>query len=484
MKPVGTSYRFEFARRLLTVLLPLAALPIGAASILPGLERSGSPGMPLVCRAERREFIHEIPAKGELESAVNIEVKCEVRSWGSSWVRILDVIPEGTYVEPGDFLIRLDSSGLEADLLQQQIVCEQSQAYLVQAQTAYDAALFARQEYLNGEYLLQRQKLQMKLSLAEEDSRKARDMLEQSHRLAAKGYLTQKQLEADVFAVKSAQNSVDSAQIALDVLDNLTKVRRLKDLDSAVAVSKARLASRQQIHQANLKRKTDIEEQIGKCIVRAPVAGQVVLAHLHHNDHSHMIEPGEQTHEGRVLVRLPDARYMQVKADIAEENVALVVEGMPVTIELEAFPGQPLSGRVKWVNQYPKPMDWFGSAAKQYVTIITIDDPPRGLRTGMTAGLKILVRQESQALQLPSQAVLKHGDQRYVLTTDGDHWEAVPVETGVDNGRYTVVLSGIDDGAQVVLDSATHRDKVTLPELPRETDDGFTARESAPLALR
>lgn len=450
---------------MLTVLVPLAVLPVGAASILPQLERSQLPGMPLVCRAERKAFLHEISAKGELESAVNIEVKCEVRSWGSSWVRILEVIPEGTHVEPGDFLVRLDSSGLEADLLQQQILCEQSQAYLAQAQAIYQSALFARQEYLNGEYLLQRQANQRKLVVAEEALRKATDMLHHSRNLAAKGYLTKKQLEADVFALKSAENDVTSARIALDVLDNLTKIRRLKDLDSAVAVGKARLATRERIHRTYLKRMADIEEQIGKCVVRAPVAGQVVLAHLHHNGHSHMIEPGEQTHEGRVLVRLPDARSMQVKADIAEENVSLVVEGMPVTIELEAFPGCPLTGRVKWVNQYPKPPDWFGPETKRYATIITIDDPPPGLRTGMSADLKILARQESQVLQLPSQAVLKHGEQRYVLTTDGSQWEAISVEVGPDNGRYTMIASGIDDGAEVVLDATTHRGKVKLPEL-------------------
>ncbi|NUQ63468.1 MAG: efflux RND transporter periplasmic adaptor subunit [Pirellulales bacterium] len=468
MKPAGTTRRFRYARRILTVALALAAVCFGAASFLPGTPSSSSSLMPLVCRAQRKQFIHAILAKGELQSAVNVDVKCEVRSRLSSWVRILEVVPEGTNVQPGDFLVRLDSAFLEADLLQQQIACEQSQAALVQAQSAYQSALSARQEYLDGEYRLQRQKLQMKLFLAEEELRKSRDLVQSSRKLASKGYLTFKQLEADVFAVKSAENTVSSARVALDVLDNLTKVRRLNDLDSAVAVGKARLASREQISAANLKQMSEIKEQIEKCIVRAPVAGQVVLAHLHHNDHSHMVEPGEQAREGRALVRLPDARSMEVKADIAEENVALVVAGMPVTIALEAFPGRPLKGRVKWVNEYPKPEDWFGPASKQYETIITIEDPFPGLRTGMTADLKILAAEENQALQIPSQSVLKHGDQCYVLTTDGGRWEAVPVEVGRDNGRYTVIVSGIDEGAEIVLDAASHRGKVDLPELPRE----------------
>jgi len=34
----------------------------------------------------------------------NVEVRCEVRSQWNSWIRILEVVPEGTHVEPGDFL--------------------------------------------------------------------------------------------------------------------------------------------------------------------------------------------------------------------------------------------------------------------------------------------------------------------------------------------------------------------------------------------
>ncbi len=450
---------------MLAVLLPVVVLPLGAASFFPRADGSSSSGMPLLCRATRKEFVHQIGAKGELESEVNVEVKCEVRSRSSSWVRILEVVREGTYVEPGDFLVRLDSSGLEADLLRQQIICEQSRATLVQAEAAYRAAEFAKREYLEGTYQLQRQKAEMKLFLAEEELRKAGDMFEQSQKLAAKGYLTSKQLEADEFALKSAQNDVRSASVALDVLENLTKTRRMKDLDSEVTVRKAQWASREQIHKAHMTKLVDIQEQIEKCLVRAPVAGRVVLAHLHHRDHSHMVEPGEQARQGRALVRLPDARYMQVKAEIAEEDVALVVEGMKATIEIEAFPGQLLAGHVKRVNQYPKRQSWFSAAAKQYVTVVTIDEPSQGLRTGMTADLKIRVRQESSVLQLPSQAVLEHGNHHYVLMTDGSFWQAIPVEVGGDNGCFTIISSGIDEDAQVVLDAATHRDKVDLPEL-------------------
>jgi multidrug efflux pump subunit AcrA (membrane-fusion protein) len=147
------------------------AIPVGAAAFLPGSTGGGPATLPLICCAERKEFTHEILAKGALESAVNVEVKCEVHSRLSSWVRILEVVPEGTYVEPGDFLVRLDSAFLEADFLQQQITCEQSEALMVQARAACEAARFAQKEYLNGEYLLQHQNAQMKLFLAREELR-------------------------------------------------------------------------------------------------------------------------------------------------------------------------------------------------------------------------------------------------------------------------------------------------------------------------
>ena len=468
--------RAGFPSRRLLVLLPIVvALPAITGMFLTSSDRSSSESEPLACSVKRGEFVHEITTRGEVESAVNVEVCCEVSSSTGTWTRILEVVPEGTYAQPGDFLIQLDSSALENDRTERQLLCNQAEAALVEARNAYETALAAKREYLHGEFALEQQDTEISVFQAEERVRTARQSLDYSRHLAAKGYFTEHHLEAEEFTLKSAENKLRSASIARDVLWNLTRQKQLKDLESDVVVGKARLESRENILELHLEKLAEIEEQIAKCTIRAPVAGPVVLAHLHHHGHSHMIEPGELAHLDRALIRLPDPAHMQVKAKVKEADIALVEEGMPVRISLEAFPEVELEGEVQKVKSYPEPQSWFGPNIHEYETIVAIKPSSVPLRPGLTAELKILVNRLDDQLLLPCQAVFQHGDRHYCLLFDGGRWEAHELEVGPDNGKFVVILGGIEEGRKVVLDSATHRDKVELPELPAESA-GSTAK--------
>lgn len=467
MRPAGTTRRRGIAGRLaLAALVPVVALPLAVGSFLPDFSFSSKAIDPLICLAERRPFVQEIPARGELESALNVEVKCEVKCRANTWIRILEVVPEGTVVKPGDFLVRLDSSGLESDRLRQQVICESCESALVQARASYESAVDARNAYLQGEFALARQQAQLKCLVAEDAYQTSREAVHQSRRLAARGFMTRKQLQADVFALEKTQNDLSLARVQLQVLETLTKARRLKELDSAVATTKAYLTTRERVLKVNRDRLADIDEQIKKCIVRAPVGGQVVLAHLYHEGHSHLIIPGEMSREGRALVRLPDSSKMQIKADIDESHIALVKKGLPVSIDLEAFPDKQLQGHVERVAEYPKEQDWFEDGEKKYEAIVTVDTPMPGLRPGLSADLSICAQREAEAIQVPMQCVLKSGDQNYVLVSNGEKLEALPVEPGPSNGRYTIIRSGVKEGTHVILDPTSYRSKVSLPALP------------------
>jgi RND family efflux transporter MFP subunit len=432
------------------------------------MARSGSTGEPLCCPVVCGPFVHEVAVRGEVESAVNVDVRCEVRPPTGDWLRILEVVPEGTHVEPGDFLVRLDSSLLESDLNQQKIACEQAKAVLNEAKNTHETAVFAEQEYLRGEFFLKRQKAEMALFVAEEQLRQARESAESARKLHALGFVTLQQMQADEFAQKAAETDVRSARGALEVLDQFTRPKKLKDLQSAVVTSQAKVVAAEYRNQLAQQRLADLEEQIRKCVLRAPVAGDVVLAHQYHNDHAHMVAPGEQTQEKRVLVRLPDPRHMQVKAKITEDKVAAVRPGLPATIELEAFPGVRLPGKVVRIKEFPDAEDWMGSAVKQYETTVRIEAPLPGLRPGLSAYLKIRLEGLEEQVQVPPHAVFRHGAKDYVIRAGGGRLEAQEVVLGSNNGHHVVVKSGLAAGDRIVSGAASYRDKVALPFVPKD----------------
>jgi RND family efflux transporter MFP subunit len=349
------------------------------------------------------------------------------------------------------------------------ILCEQSKAALAAAQSASANVQGATERYLQGEYALACQEARTALMVAKDRQRRAKEYLEASRKLEAKGYITPQQLQADEFALKAADTEAQQAEVRILVLENYTRRKKLKDLECALIVGKAKLDAAEYQRKLEIQRLAEIEDQIGKCVVRAPVAGEVVLAHIFHNGHAHMIEPGESTFERRVLVRLPDPRRMQVKAKIEEEKIAAVRPGLPVSIQLEAFPEAQLAGRVLKISEYPDPESFHGSATKLYEAVVRIDTPRDGLRPGLTADVRIGVQRLENQLQLPCQAVIRHGEKSYCLQVRGDRREAREVTVGPSNGKTVVIRGGLEEGETVILAAAAHRDQVVLPDLPPET---------------
>jgi len=456
-------------RSLPTVLVVVVGVPLLAGALLGSFGPSPAPDGPLTCRAERQVYLHEITARGELESAKNVEVRCEVHAGDRQWLRILEVVAEGTHVQPGDFLVRLDSSALEDELSRQKILCEQSKAAVAAARSAYENVQGAVDRYLQGEYVVLRQDAESKLTVARYRQSRAREYLEASRKLEAQGFITAQQLQADEFALKAADTDVRLAEVRVSVLEDYTKPKQVKDLQCALVTRKAKLAAAEFKCKLEFQQLAEIEDQIRKCVVRAPVAGQVVLAHLHHNGHSHMVEPGEMVFERRVLVRLPDPARMQVKALVEEEKIAVVRPGLPVGVRLEAFPGMELIGRVVKLSDFPEPeMGHDPVAVKQYEATVQIDGGPEDLRPGLSAEVRIGVQRLDRALQVPCQAVFRHGEKSYCLRVRGSRIQPCEVTLGPTNGTTVVVRGGLKEGQEVVLAAAAHREKIVLPELAAE----------------
>ena len=427
---------------------------------------------PLVCVVQRMEYAHEVSVKGELESTANVEVKCEVEARDFWKTKILEIVPEGTYVEEGDFLFRLDSSPLEDLHNKQKIICNTSDARVVKAKADFETAKIALEQYVQSTYVERRKDLQSKVFVAEEGVRRAHRNIEYSRKLLAKGYITELQVQADEFAVEKAEKELQKVRTGMTVLDDYTRVKMEKLLGSRIRTGEAEVKSEEHSHQLDLEELEHLQEQIEKCEIRSPGAGSVVYVHLHHHNHSHIIEEGADVREHQVVIRLPDPKKMHVKCKIPEEKVTAVKPGLPVTIRFDAFADLELLGEVQRVNEYPEPNWWL--TTKEYETIISLDadsveSQSADLRSGMTADVKICLERiddESQLpLQVPLQAVIEHGSKHYCLTYDSGDFEAREVEIGGDNGKRVIIAGGLEEGQEIVLGAETYLEKVELPEL-------------------
>jgi HlyD family secretion protein len=463
----GFSYR-----GLLLAMVPLVGVPAIAYSVWPRASAEESVPTHVV---EWDEFVHEITDRGNVESASNVEIRCEVKARGRGTM-ILEVVPEGVFVQPGDLLIRLDASGLEGEQTLQQIAVNTAEAALTQARNVYDTAVIAKREYEEGTFKQSQQELQAARDKAAEMLRQAQDYYQVSKRLADKGYVTELQLEADRFAMENARLNLDSALTNLKVLEEFSRKKTLIQLDSDIRTAEARLKSAEASYQLELDKLELLVSQIEKCTIRSPQAGQVVYANVqdHHGLDEVIIEEGAEVREGQALIRLPDPKQMQVKANIAEGCVTMVERGMTARIRLDAFPDLELHVVAK-VNDYPEPTSFFGSTIKEYATTVTILDPPSGVRPGLTAEVKILIERLPKALQVPVGALIQHGANFYCAVAAGGGWKARQVQIGPTNDKTVVIEKGLEAGQVVAAKAEQVRDRITLPDVPGGADGSARA---------
>jgi RND family efflux transporter MFP subunit len=443
---------------------------------------------PLTTMVSKGPFEYVVLEQGEIESSSNVEIRCEVKSRGMSGITIIDIVPEGTVVEKGDLLVKLDSTALDQEQIQQQIACNTAEATMIQSKNTFEAAKIAKTEYLEATFKQEEQLVLSEVFVAEQNASNAKLAYDSTLRLALRGIVTSLQLEGDKFAMDKARKDLEAANIKLEGLRKYTKEKMLKQLDSDIASAEAKWKADQKSFELETAKLRDIEDQIAKCTIKAPRAGQVTYVNKFSGGRSaqaeFVVEPGAIVREQQPIIRLPDSNAMQVKATINESRVNAVRTGMPVAIRVEALRDEMLQGKVTKVNQYPEPLGW-GSTVKKYATFVQIDDPPAELRAGMNAEVRIYVERLPDALQVPVQAIAEHKQKFFCLVETAAGLETRPIENGPSNDKSMVILAGLQPGEHVVLDPRS-RPELEFPKLPDPTPvaETVTPTETTPVVLK
>ena len=458
-----------------TVLTLLSVAGLAGGGYYWAMNRPGSnlesSSEPMLHAVAEGPFDHIVLEQGEIESSSNNEVKCEVKGRGGSGTPILSVIPEGTLIKKGETLCQLDSSALEQEAKNQRIVVSSAESAVISSEAAVNKAVIARQEYLDGTFLTERQKIVSEIAVAQQSLRKADLSLESAERLAAKGTLKPLQIEAEEFSVENAKSTLESAQARLKVLDELTRAKMLVQYDADIETTRAKLESDRNTLVEEKAKLDEIQNQIKSCTIKAPADGQVVYANKSsgRGGGDFIVEAGALVREQQTIFLLPDPTRMQVKAKINESRISLIREGMPVKIRVNAAENE-LLGRVIKVNKYAEPGNWWGSNVKEYATFIQIVQPPEAIRTGMTAEVRIFVEQIDKALQIPVHAVYETKRHHFVLVRDGDKWDTREIKIGATNDKFVTVKNGVNINDNVVLDPRNHLDRMNIPEIKEEDD--------------
>ncbi len=145
-------------------------------------------------------------------------------------------------------------------------------------------------------------------------------------------------------------------------------------------------------------------------------------------------------------------------AEVDETDVLLVKPGVTATVELDAATGASYDATVRAVDLLPTTSARGGVsyqvrldlAGGKYDDGTTAPTP----RPGMSAVVRLQVRQATDAVTVPASAVVNADGQDTVWAVRDDRYQRVPVKVGVQGEDVVQVTAGLDPGQRIVVAGA------------------------------
>lgn len=167
-----------------------------------------------------------------------------------------------------------------------------------------------------------------------------------------------------------------------------------------------------------------------------------------------------------------DLTQMQVIADVDEADIGGVQEGQRVTFTVDAYPRDVFDGTVKQIRLGSSSTSSGTTTTTEsvitYEVVISASNPDLKLKPRLTANVTIYTVDRRDVLSVPSKAlrfmpeaplvtendVVNDCEGKFKLwTREGNVFTAHPVKIGISNGVRTEILSGIDEGTDVVSEA-------------------------------
>lgn len=191
-----------------------------------------------------------------------------------------------------------------------------------------------------------------------------------------------------------------------------------------------------------------------------------------------MVKQGNLIQLNSSLFRIVDARRLEAVLNVPERELATLREGLEVTLEADALPGRPFTGRIDRVS----PVVDAGSGTFRVTCEFDSDGV---LKPGMFGRIGVIYDQRSDALTIPRAALLEDAGESAVFAVRDGAAVRVPIEVGYLSGELAEIRSGLSEGESVVTaGKVTLRDgiKVEVLNAPKLPDPAAVIAQGAGIA--
>ncbi len=385
---------------------------------------------------ERRAIRQEITCSGPIVSNLDVEIKC--KATGEVIELPFDI---SAPVKKGDLLLKIDPVDEERSVEQAQVKLAAAEAKYARAQ---QSLVISEQELKNG--LIN---AEATLSAAQSSSKDLRAKAERQVALQEKKFASPEAVNSAQTAAIQADSALQKARAGLD--GQKTNENRLELLRQDIKLAQTDV----DYCKVDLK---NAEQRLSETLVYAPIDGVVS---------DRLVEVGQiiaspkmNVGGGTALLTVSDTSRLFVLASVDESDIGHIQPGQSATISVDAYPDSKFTGRVVRV----------AAKGEKTSTIVTfevkieiLDEGKSRLLPEMTADVEILAAANDDTLAVPSEAIQRRGAIKVVLVAGADsaNPDAIEVQTGIDDGAYTEIVSGVQEKAAILIPQDTSKEKAS-----------------------
>lgn len=357
-----------------------------------------------LAKVERGDLAKNVVATGKIQAITQVEVK----SKASGIVKKL-FVDYGQTVHKGQVLAELDKEEIQARVNQQRAALE-----------AAEAAAHAATADMH----------RAKVDAEGPDLPMLKRAYERAQQMAGEGVVSRAQLDE---AEKNYELAVNKQK--LGKANEIVAQAKVRQAQAQVAQARAQLAQ--------------TEEEYRNSTIVAPIDGMVLSRNVEVGDAvSSILVLGSSA---TLLMTLGDTREVYVKGKVDESDIAKVYFGQEARIRVESYKDRIFNGRITRIS----PMGVEKDNVTTFEVRVSIDNFKGELKPMMTANAEILLEEHKNVLMVPEGALIYDRDRKASVEIPApgapEGRKKIKVEVGISNGSKTELLSGLQEGNQVIL---------------------------------
>jgi RND family efflux transporter MFP subunit len=234
---------------------------------------------------------------------------------------------------------------------------------------------------------------------------------------------------------RSGAAAAQVTAMAESVKEQAAELNRTKILVQSGAIPGSQLDTARAKYEGAQALMAKARESAGDYSVAAPWGGVVSKV---------LVKDGDFVAPRAPLVEMYDPNSLVIRLAIPEAQSTLVLKGMPVKVQMDAYPGKTFEGKISLV--YPD----LDTRMRTRTAEVKLDYPV-ALIPGMFARLQVVIETVADAVVVPGDAVLvlPNGEKVAFIIKDGKAQRRV-LQTGLEAGGQVQIVSGVQPGETVV----------------------------------